>query len=150
MALDQYFHRLLASYVRIAVRPDDRVVLIDPDAAFRDQFPHDDAVRVCNTAVPESFAGIRDWRPDYVVLNGTLHYTPDIQALLERLHTDVCGPSTRVLIVFYSTLWGPAMRLATRLGLRRRRPEANWIAPEDVVNFLLLSDFEVVRTESRV
>ena len=150
MTLGSYFHRLLASYVRVSVRPDDRVVLVDPDDVFRDRFPRGDIVRVCTSKSPDGFAGVREWRPDYVVLNGTVHYTSDIQALLERLHTEVCQPSTRVLIIFYSTLWSPVLRLAIKLGLRRTQPEANWVAPEDVVNLVLLSDFEVVRTESRV
>jgi glycosyltransferase involved in cell wall biosynthesis len=36
------------------------------------------------------------------------------------------------------------------LGLRRKSPELNWVAPEDVENFLRLADFELVRQESKV
>jgi glycosyltransferase involved in cell wall biosynthesis len=54
------------------------------------------------------------------------------------------------VITFYSAAWKPVIRLATLLGMRGNLPEDNWISPEDVDNLLRLSDFEVVRSESRV
>jgi glycosyltransferase involved in cell wall biosynthesis len=42
------------------------------------------------------------------------------------------------------------MNLATYLGIRTKSPESNWITIEDLNNFILLSDFETVRVESRV
>lgn len=42
------------------------------------------------------------------------------------------------------------MKLATTFGFRDNPPESNWLSPEDVDNLLLLSNFEVVHSESKV
>ena len=60
------------------------------------------------------------FKPDRIVLNGLLHIEADIQARLEELHR-LCRPSTRLLIVHYSSLWQPIFRLARALGLQAER-----------------------------
>lgn len=92
---------------------------------------------------------IKTYDPDFILLNGTLHYERDIQKLLEQLGSQ-CHSHTRLIVTFYSSLWKPIMRLATFVGLRKNMPEGNWIAHEDVNNFLQLSGFEMVRSDSRV
>ena len=42
------------------------------------------------------------------------------------------------------------MRAATRLGLRQKEPEDNWLSHGDVANLLELADFESVRVDSRI
>src|SRR6202042_1824480 len=86
---------------------------------------------------------------NYYVLNGCLHYEPDIQNLFERFRPLVSDAS-RVVIVYYSQLWKPLVTLATMLGLRSKHPEENWISHEDVANLLYLANFEVVRRESKI
>jgi hypothetical protein len=87
--------------------------------------------------------------PDFILLDGTLHYERDIQSFLDELGRQ-CHSHTRLVVTFYSALWRPFTRLATFLGLRKNLPEENWIAPVDLNNLLQLSDFEIVRTESRI
>jgi len=84
-----------------------------------------------------------------VVLNGNIHYEADIQDFLGTLRLALL-PSTRVIIMYYSTLWKPWLRLATALGVRGKTPEENWIASEDVRNLLLLANYELVRQESKL
>ena len=104
------------------------------------------------TTTSESLATIdeiKEWRPDYILLSGNIHYERDIQRFFEKLH-GVCDSRTRVLIVYYNSIWQPVTKIATKLGLRDKNPEQNWIADEDVENFLLLSDFEIVRNDRRI
>ena len=82
-------------------------------------------------------------------MNGNVHYEADVQKLLEDVRATI-KPSCRVILVYYSTLWKPVLRLATALGLRRQTPEENWIANEDVRNLLLLANYELVRHESKL
>jgi hypothetical protein len=89
------------------------------------------------------------FRPDRIVLNGALHVERDIQARLDELH-ELCTPSTRLLIVYYSSLWKPLFRVARALGLQTKSPEDNWIAPSDLANLLTLARFEIITSQARV
>src|SRR5258707_13123628 len=62
----------------------------------------------------------------------------------------VAHADTRLVINCYSSLWRPLIRLATRLGLRSKQPESSWLAPDDVVALLHLSDWELIRTARRI
>jgi hypothetical protein len=86
---------------------------------------------------------------DYVILNGTLHYERDVHVYLRSLRNRVFEQS-RLLIVYYSALWHPFMRLATIIGWRSKLPEVNWLTHSDIANLVSLADFEVVRMDSRV
>jgi hypothetical protein len=94
------------------------------------------------------FEPMAEFRPDYVLLNGNIHYEFDIQTFLENLREKI-PPATRLIITFYNNLWRPFLRVATALGLRSKTPEENWIAPEDLENLLLLAGYELVREESK-
>ncbi|MCB1144616.1 MAG: glycosyltransferase [Leptospiraceae bacterium] len=86
---------------------------------------------------------------DYVLLNGSLHYEGDIQEYLETIRKRV-KPGVRLIILYYSSLWKPWIRLATFLRIRQNTTEKNWISHEDIDNFLLLSDFELVRRDQKI
>ena len=92
---------------------------------------------------------LSEFKPDYVLLHGSVHYERDVQGLLEEL-ARVCLASSRIILVYYSTLWKPLLRLATALRLRRKTPEENWIANEDIWNLLLLAGYELLRHESKL
>ena len=86
---------------------------------------------------------------DYVILNGTIHYERDIQEMLNRLRECLDG-SARVLFVYYSMLWKPLALLASKLGVRSRTPEQNWIAHEDLENLCHLAGLEIIRRDVKV
>ncbi|MCP3903750.1 MAG: glycosyltransferase [Planctomycetes bacterium] len=92
-------------------------------------------------ADPESFELDRTF--DRVVVSTALADLTDIQACLECVRR-VCRPDTRVVLCYYNALWGPILRLATSLGLRRPTGEQNWLGPEDFENLLRLADFDIV------
>ena len=151
----KYFYRQLREYLKLYIRPSDRVVEIEAKTSAQ-PLHFEDHHLFSARRVPraqegglDSFTDVKRANPDYVLLNGNIHYITDVQSFLEDLRA-VLRPSVRVIITFYSTLWKPWLRLATALGLRGQTPEENWIAHEDVRNLLLLSGYELVRQESKM
>src|SRR5260370_23776590 len=72
----------------------------------------------------------------------------DIDGTLRMVH-HLCGPSTRIIISYYSHLWEPVLKLAEALHLRSKQPKINYIATADFLNLMDLADFEVIREEQR-
>jgi len=141
-----YLYKLLHRYLSLYIRPDDRLVEIDPpNDIIGAQFPNYRAI----TRPGASLDAITEFKPDYVLLNGTLQQDGDIQGLLEKLRA-VTTADTRVAILYYSTLWRPLLKLASALEWRSKLPESNWITRADLDNMLLISDYQLVRIESRV
>jgi SAM-dependent methyltransferase len=86
---------------------------------------------------------------DYIVISETTNLAADVQQMFQRLRS-VAHADTRLVINAYSSLWRPLIWLATRLGLRSKQPESSWLAPHDVFALLYLSDWELIRTETRI
>jgi len=152
-----YFYSLLFGYLSIYARPNDRVVEIDPVGPSESMLANT-VVLIRNPEVSKRYKGFRQsdsfeevkaYTPDYILLNGNIHYERDIHSFLKQIHA-VCRPGTRLIITYYSRLWQPFFRLATMLGLRSKAPEENWLAKDDVQSMLELADFEPVIDESRV
>ena len=138
-----YFYGLLARYVSLFARPGDSLVSLDPPS--REFESHMSQCRTMSLAE----ATERSLAVDFVLLNGTLHYERDIQDYLTRLRASM-SDSVRLIVVYYSSFWRPLLGLATRIGLRKKTLEWNWLANEDVTNFMRLADLEVVRREPKV
>jgi len=155
--MSKYFYKLLFKYLSIYIFAADKLVSVFPSSEkLQEKFHWARTVHKSNDNCTESendqsmpFEEISAYDPDYILLDGTLHYERDIQSLLERI-AGQCLNHTRLVVTFYSALWKPFISFATFLGLRGKLPEENWIAPEDVNNLLLLSGFEQVRSESRI
>jgi hypothetical protein len=95
------------------------------------------------------FEAIYEMRPDYLAISGLIHYERDIQGLLNVLHK-VCHQETRLILTYYSSLWRPFTSFASKLGIRRKLPESNWLAHEDIKNLLELENFELVRLDQKI
>ena len=109
----RYFYKSLASYLSLYVRPQDEVVEIGPRSeSLRKHFTRYRAV-----ASAEDLTTTDPRVRDYVLLNGTIHYERDIQEMLNRLRESL-EESVRVLFVYYSMLWKPLARFASKLGVR--------------------------------
>src|SRR5882757_3570420 len=85
---------------------------------------------------------------DYIVIADTIGMFEDIDGTLRMIH-QVCAPSTRIIISYYSHLWEPVLKAAEALNLRRKQPRINYIATTDFLNLMDLADFEVISTEQR-
>ena len=79
---------------------------------------------------------------DYVVLSMVLDEVYDIQQVLAQIHgwSDRHG---RIVIVTYSRLWRPILRLAELLRLKVRVEGENYVPWTEVENMLALEGFEV-------
>jgi SAM-dependent methyltransferase len=95
-----------------------------------------------------TLAGI-DGKFDAILLVDTIGYLRDCQALLENLH-QFCARETRLIVVYYSHLWDPLLRLAETIGWKRRDDAKNVLSPEDIAALAALADFEVVKSERRL
>src|SRR5438874_9498631 len=107
----RYFYNSLASYLSLYIRPENTVVEIAPLSEGL-------GGRFANYRAVLSVAALKTTQQpaaDYVLLNGTLHYERDIQDMLDQLRESL-GGSERVLFVYYSMLWKPLARLASKIG----------------------------------
>jgi GT2 family glycosyltransferase len=144
-AMRRYFYNSLASYLSLYIRPENTVVEIAPRSEGL-------GARFANYRAVSSVAALKKAQqrtPDYLLLNGTIHYERDIQGMLDQLRELLEG-SERVLFVYYSTLWKPLARFASKVGLRSRTPEQNWIAHEDLENFCYLAGLEIIRRDLKL
>ena len=82
-------------------------------------------------------------RFDYIIFNHIFD-TVDILAAFERIRRH-CSSETRVVIINYNHLWEPLLELASKLGLRSRFVEPNWVSENDIRGFLKLAGFRPVR-----
>src|SRR5215471_2876717 len=77
-ATRRYFYRSLASYLSLYVRPQDEIVEIGPRSdSLGNHFARYRAV-----STVEDLTTLDQPAPDYVMLNGTIHYERDIQEML--------------------------------------------------------------------
>jgi SAM-dependent methyltransferase len=85
---------------------------------------------------------------DYIVLADTIGVLEDIDGTLRLIH-QLCAPSTRLIIAYYSHLWEPILKTAESTGLRNKQPQVNYIATADFLNLMDLADFEMISQEQR-
>jgi SAM-dependent methyltransferase len=85
---------------------------------------------------------------DYIVLSDILGYLNDIEGLFDLLH-HISNTDTRIVIAYHSWRWEPILKLGERLKLKMPSVEMNWLSTDDTINFLNLSDFELVKEEWR-
>lgn len=143
-----FFYRLLAHYLSLFIRKGDTLIEVEPASDHLKPY-FENYVPLFLMREQEDPRPSFDEGNGYFVLNGCLHYETDIQGLFGKLHPLV-PRSGRLMVIYYSALWKPLVNLATRLGIRSKLPEQNWIAHEDVTNLLYLGGFDVVRRESKI
>jgi hypothetical protein len=155
--LKDYYYRLLSKYISIYARSGEKVLFVEPKSrVILSGHSGNNVLIVTNN--PERFSGyttaqeirnVKEWEPDYIILEGLLQYKADIIDFLNEINS-ICTPSTKVILTYYSMLWKPIMGFATLFGLRERNPRENWITPADLSNFARLTDLERVKRQPRV
>ena len=156
-----YFYSLLRKYLSVFILPQNSVVELDPTSSLLvGSMPHG-KVTFRNATRSQELAtdfhegavlpikSIYHERPDYLVISGLIHYERDIQSLLVSMH-ELCHQDTRLVLTYYSSLWRPFTSIASSFGLRRKMPESNWLAHEDIKNLLELENFELIRLDQRI
>jgi hypothetical protein len=90
--------------------------------------------------------------PEFLELNEKFDYilfdhifdTVDILRAFERTRAH-CTADTQLIVINYNHFWQPILELATKLRLRSRFVEPNWVSENDVRGFLRLAGFRPVR-----
>jgi len=145
LGLKKYFYDLLSRYLSVFIRPDNTVIEITPQS-----FPVSTYFKNSKQLSSDADLGqLLNANPEYLILNGTIHYEKDVLFYFRKLHNSL-GLKTRVVILYYSSLWKPLARLASFLGIRSRTPEQNWIDHKDISNILSLADFEPVVIDRKI
>lgn len=85
---------------------------------------------------------------DVILLLDVIGHLLDVESTLKRLRRH-CEQHTRVIVVYYSFLWEPFLRMAERWGLKMPQQQQNWMSPGDIRNLLRLSGYEVVKAQNR-
>jgi SAM-dependent methyltransferase len=86
---------------------------------------------------------------DVILIVDTLGSLDDVQAALENLRP-LCMPATRIVVVYYSHLWQPLLKVAEWIGWRTHHPAQNVMSPGDIHGLAALADLEVVKSESKL
>ncbi|MBB2754710.1 UNVERIFIED_ORG: GT2 family glycosyltransferase [Rhizobium aethiopicum] len=156
-----YFYSQLRKYIGLFILGQNSVVEIDPTTplligkfpqgkiAFRSRTHPAEPVNEFDEHKIVKIEDVADTKPDYLVISGLIHYERDIQSMFAQARA-LCSPETRLVLTYYSSMWRPLATLASKLGLRRRVPESNWLAHEDVENLLTLEDFELIRLDQKI
>src|SRR3978361_596492 len=92
--------------------------------------------------VPETLSSI-EGPFDYIVIADTIGMFEDIDGTLRLVH-HLGGPSTGIVISYYSHLWEPMLKLGELLGIKSRQSQINYIGSADFLNLMDLADFEVI------
>lgn len=151
----KYFYSILSKYLALYVRSKDILLDINPTnfvigQKFTNYFYYFTDTYDKRKIVPHHKIWKESYdKPDYILLNGNVQYERDIQKFLIKIKK-ICKPSTRIVLIYYSGLWKPFVQLFTFLGMRDKTPEQNWVTHEDVENLLRLSDYELIKRESKV
>ncbi len=86
---------------------------------------------------------------DYVLLSDLVNDLPDVQAVLQKLHS-VAHRRTRLVLNFFNNVWRPILHAGEKLGLKSPTLLQNWLSTSDVKNLLHLAGWEVVKTDTRI
>lgn len=82
--------------------------------------------------------------PDYIVMSMLLDEVYDIKHVVAQTRR-WCTPTTRVVIVTYSRLWRPLIRLAEVVRLKGRVEGENYVPWDEIENIIELEGFEVTQ-----
>lgn len=165
-----FFHEEDTRYLRFVIPPGQRVlelgcgaghalaalepsggvgIDLDPDVVEegRATFPQLEFYvgDINDEAALESLTGTFD----YILLVDTLGAVKDCQTLLQRLHR-FCTADTRLVLVYYSHLWEPLLRLAEAIGWKKEEGRRNVLSPADLRAIADLADFDTIKSERRL
>jgi hypothetical protein len=145
--MQKYFRNLLKRYISFYISDENSVLELDPIGE-----PILKETKLHRIGTLKSFHGkrrLQNSRINFLILNGNVHYNRDIQGYFEEIRTMI-DDRTRLVIIFYNSLWKPVFMIAKSIGILRMPYEINWITRQDMNNFLCISGFESVKSDRRI
>lgn len=152
--MKNYYYKKLRQYLSVYILKGDNVIEIDPcndlliGAMRKNALYRTSGDELADAKIP-MISCIESIKVNYIVLNGSIHRTNDIQSLLTEVYR-ISTQETRVILIYYNSLWQPLLRLASILGLRERYQKENWLTHGDIENLLLLENFELVKLDQKI
>lgn len=86
---------------------------------------------------------------DYVILSDTLSYLEDIQGAFMQIKK-ITTNNSRIILTYHNFLWQPLFSIAEFLKIKTPYVRSNWLNGYDVVNFLELSGYDVIKKGQRL
>jgi SAM-dependent methyltransferase len=86
---------------------------------------------------------------DYIILSDLVNDLEDVQAVLTHLH-QFSHRHTRLVLNFFNNVWRPILEGAEKLGAKAPTLQQNWLSTADMKNLLHLTDWEVIKTDTRI
>ena len=85
---------------------------------------------------------------DVIILSDVFGFFNDCQKNLDNIHL-FCNSNTRIIIAYHSWFWEPILKVGEKIGLKMPSIDLNYLSNDEIINFLKLTDFEVIKHESR-
>lgn len=86
---------------------------------------------------------------DVIILSDLVGIVPDVQEIFENTKK-LCVPETRIILNFYNYFWEPISNISQKLHLIPKTKMQNWLSIYDIKGLLELTNFEVVKSGSRL
>jgi hypothetical protein len=145
---NQYLNYLIDKYLHSLILPNSKVIFIDPHFLNYPTLEVRNILQCIESCNIDSSTALFQ-KVDYIILDGSLQYSRDIQALLEKINL-LANPTTRIIVISYNLFWIPLFKLGTFLKLRQKTTEMNWLSRVDLNNLYQLSNLEKVTTLKKV
>ena len=86
---------------------------------------------------------------EFIILSDLVGVVSDVQIVFENMRK-LCTSETRIIINFYNFLWEPLLNISRKLNLISPTKVQNWLSISDIKMLLELTNFEVVKSGSRL
>ncbi len=152
----KYVTKKIVQYLSVSINPTDSIVEIDGLKDDLENVNWQSLKKVSLTELNNEsqsekifLNGSEESKPDFVLVNGSLHFWEDVQQELSKINL-LCKNDTRLFLIYYSSLWSPILKLASKLGFRKPYNEMNWLSPYDVQSLAHLANFEIIKDEPKI
>ncbi|HUL17167.1 MAG TPA: glycosyltransferase [Terriglobales bacterium] len=157
---NRYYYDRLARVLKFIVEPHKKVLdircqtghlLSQLQASYGVGVEISDAMVLCAQKLHPELNFVK-CDPEELELNATFDYivfnhifdTADILSAFECIRKH-CTPETQIVVINANHFWEPVLELASKLRLRARFVEPNWVGENDIRGFLKLAGFRPVR-----
>ena len=86
---------------------------------------------------------------DYILISDVVGNLWDVHKAFENIKL-FCHERTRIILTYHNHLWEPILRLSANFGFKNVTPHQNWLTSNDILSFLSLSEYDVIKTDKKI